>query len=317
MLKCPKGDVSNWDKMSEKETYPLGYFIHKSTIFDILYITALFWGDSMKIKKGDIVGRISYGKDVFFIVDNVLKTRLNNEFAILKGLNIRIMADSPTDDLEIINKNDVLNSIKRSDIDLEERIKVSKNKIENTLKRQKIYTGKILHLDGDRKYSEKSAKYYNRVGLNAIVKNIAENRQSKVVIALLNKYNPDILIITGHDAMLKNGSNYNNIYNYRNSRHFINTVKEARKWGISSDKLVIFAGACQSYYEGIMSVGADFASSPGRILIDFVDPLVVAEKIAITEEYKFVSSSEISREIKEGARGVSGIGARGKSKIIG
>ena len=27
----------------------------------------------MKIKKGDIVGRISYGKDVFFIVDNVLK----------------------------------------------------------------------------------------------------------------------------------------------------------------------------------------------------------------------------------------------------
>ena len=66
-----------------------------------------------------------------------------------------------------------------------------------------------------------------------------------------------------------------------------------------------------------MSVGADFASSPGRILIDFVDPLIVAEKIAITEEYRFVTSSEISSEIKEGARGVSGIGARGKSKIIG
>lgn len=271
----------------------------------------------MKIKKGDIVGRISYGKDVFFIVDNILKTRLNNEFAVLKGLNIRIMADSPTEDLEIINKNDVLDSIKRSDIDLEERIKASKNKIDNTLKRQKIYTGKILHLDGDRKYSEKSAKYYNRVGLNAVVKNIEENRQAKVVVTLLNKYNPDILIITGHDAMLKNGSNYNNIYNYRNSRHFINTVKEARKWGKNSNKLVIFAGACQSFYEGIISAGADFASSPGRILIDFVDPLIVAEKIAITEEYRFVSSAEISREIKEGSRGVSGIGARGKSKIIG
>lgn len=76
-------------------------------------------------------------------------------------------------------------------------------------------------------------------------------------------------------------------------------------------------GACQSFYEGLISAGADFASSPGRILIDFVDPLVVAEKIAITEEYKFVSSNEISREIREGARGVSGIGARGKSKIIG
>ncbi len=185
----------------------------------------------MKIKKGDIVGRISYGKDVFFIVDNILKTRLNNQFAILKGLNIRIMADSPIDDLEVINKNDVINSIKRSDIDLEERIKLSKNKIENTLKRQKIYTGKILHLDGDRKYSEKSARYYNKVGLNAIVKNIAENRQSKVVIPLLNKYNPDILIITGHDAMLKNGSNYNNIYNYRNSRAFYKYCKRSKKVG--------------------------------------------------------------------------------------
>ena len=65
-----------------------------------------------------------------------------------------------------------------------------------------------------------------------------------------------------------------------------------------------------------MSAGADFASSPGRILIDFVDPLIVAEKIAVTEEYRFVSSYEIAKEIKEGVKGVSGIGARGKSKII-
>lgn len=206
-------------------------FFHKSTMFDIEYITALFWGDSMSIKKGNIVGRKSYGKDVFFIVDNILKTRLNNEFVILKGLNIRIMADSPIDDLEVINKKDVINSIKRSDIDLEERIRLSKIKIDNTFKRQKIYTGKILHLDGDRKYSEKSARYYSRVGLNAVVKNIAENKQSKVVIPLLNKYNPDILIITGHDAMLKNGSNYNNVYNYRNSRAFYKYCKRGKKMG--------------------------------------------------------------------------------------
>ena len=154
------------------------------------------------------------------------------------------------------------------------------------------------------------------MGLNAVVRNIAENKQARVIIPLLNKFNPDILIITGHDAMLKNGTNYNNIYNYRNSRHFINTVREARRWGTNSDKLVIFAGACQSFYEGIMSAGADFASSPGRVLIDFVDPLIVAEKIALTEDYKFVTSSEMSREIKEGTKGVSGIGARGKSRII-
>ena len=78
------------------------------------------------------------------------------------------------------------------------------------------------------------------MGLKAIVKNIAENRQSKVVVPLLRRYNPDILIITGHDSMLKSGTNYSNIYNYRNSRHFINTVKEARTWGRNSNKLVIF-----------------------------------------------------------------------------
>ena len=193
----------------------------------------------MKIKKGDIVGRKSYKKDVFFIVDKILKISSNKEFAILKGLNIRIMADSPIEDLEIISKNEVIDSIRISEIDFKKRIE--NNKKNKYLIRQKIYTGKILHLDGDRKYSEKSARYYTKMGLNAVVKNIPENRQSKVVVPLLNKYNPDILIITGHDAMLKNGSNYNNIYNYRNSRHFINTVKMARTWGINSDKLVIFA----------------------------------------------------------------------------
>ena len=185
----------------------------------------------MSIKKGDIVGRKSYGKDVFFIVDKILKTRLNNEFAILKGLNIRIMADSPISDLEIISKQDVINSIRLSDMDLENRIKKSKDEMQNNLKRQRIYTGKILHLDGDRKYSEKSARYYNRIGLNAVVKNIAENRQAKVVVPLLNKYNPDILIITGHDSMIKNGSNYNNIYNYRNSRTFYEHCKRSKKVG--------------------------------------------------------------------------------------
>jgi len=59
-----------------------------------------------------------------------------------------------------------------------------------------MHTGKILHLDGDRKYSEKSVNYYRKLGLNAVVRNIAESRQSQVVRPLLNRYNPDILVIT-------------------------------------------------------------------------------------------------------------------------
>lgn len=187
----------------------------------------------MSIKKGDIVGRKSYGKDIFFIVDKILKSRLNREFAILKGLNIRVLADSPIEDLEVISKQEVIDSVKSSERELQKRINNNSYKYttDNRLIRQRLYTGKILHLDGDRKYSEKSARYYNKIGLNAIVRNIPENKQSKIVNSLLNKFNPDILIITGHDAMLKNGSNYNNIYNYRNSRTFYKYCKRSKKMG--------------------------------------------------------------------------------------
>ena len=179
----------------------------------------------MNIKKGDIVGRKSYNKDIYFIVDKIIRSSYNKQIAILKGLNIRVMADSPIDDLEAFSKEEILNSIKLIEKDVEKRIEKIKNK--NNLTRQKIYTGKILHLDGDRKYSEKSVRYYNKMGLKAVVKNIAENKQSQVVIPLLKRYNPDILIITGHDSMLKNGSNYSNIYNYRNSRTFYECCKRS------------------------------------------------------------------------------------------
>lgn len=74
-------------------------------------------------------------------------------------------------------------------------------------------------------------------------------------------------------------------------------------------------GACQSFYEAIMEAGADFASSPGRILIDFIDPLIVAKTVATTDRKVYISAREISKMIKEGEQGVSGIGARGKKKI--
>lgn len=153
------------------------------------------------------------------------------------------------------------------------------------------------------------------MGLNAVVKNIPESKQPQMVIPLLSKYNPEILIITGHDSMLKNGKNYLDIYNYRNSKYFINSVINARKWQNSSDELVIFAGACQSFYEAIMEAGADFASSPGRILIDFIDPLIVAKVVATTDKSVYITAKEISKMIKEGEKGVSGIGARGKKKM--
>lgn len=53
--------------------------------------------------------------------------------------------------------------------------------------------------------------------------------------------------------MIKGGTDYNNIYNYRNSKYFINTVIEAKRAARTDKDLVIFAGACQSFFEAIMA----------------------------------------------------------------
>ena len=271
-----------------------------------------------KIKKGDIVGRKSYGKDIIFRVTNIIENP-KEKVAILNGIVERIEADSNVSDLELIEKEEVKRKLKELDNILEKRIEKSVEKYEdrnykigvitnNTRAKEKIVTGKILHLDGDRKYSEKSYRYYKKLGLNAIVKNIPEYRQPKVVYRLLELYNPDILVITGHDGMIRRNTRYNDIYNYRNSRHFIETVKEARKYDKKRNKnLVIFAGACQSYFEAIISAGANFASSPARILIDFLDPLIVAEKVAQTESYRYITIDDIAYELRDGKDGVSGI----------
>lgn len=177
-------------------------------------------------------------------------------------------------------------------------------------------TGKILHLDGDRKYSQKSYKYYKKMGLNAIVKNIPESRQPKMVYKLLEYYEPDIVVITGHDAMIKQGREYNNIYNYRNSRYFVQTVKEVRRYDKNYNKdTVIFAGACQSYYEALIMAGANFASSPARILIDYLDPLIIAGNIALTDYYKYITIDDIYSELRDGKKGIGGIGANGKKRM--
>lgn len=277
------------------------------------------------IKKGDMVVRKSYGKDIIFKVVRIIKSN-NSQFAILKGVTIRIEADAPIADLEMAQKQRIENSMRNLENKLENRIKKCEknqskcisviNKDFFKRNREIILTGKILHLDGDKKYSEKSQRYYKKMGLNAIVKNISERKQPIVVKTLLQRYKPDILVITGHDGMIRKGSGYNDIYNYRNSRYFINTVKEARKWEREESNLVIFAGACQSFFEALIMAGANFASSPERILIDFIDPLIVAEKVATTETNKFITIKDIEYELRDGTAGIGGTGANGKKKII-
>lgn len=110
--------------------------------------------------------------------------------------------------------------------------------------------------------------------------------------------------------MFKKDYGFYDIYNYRNSRHFIATVKEARRYEKNTNSdIVIFAGACQSYFEALIQAGANFASSPARILIDILDPLIVAKNVAITDSEKYIRIDDIENELRDGKRGISGIGA--------
>lgn len=101
-----------------------------------------------KIKKGDIVGRLSYGKDIIFIVDRIIKLKNNTQIAILKGLTMRIKADSYVEDLEIIDKR----IVKYSEQNIENRILTHISKYTKRFRRSHNY-GKVLHLDGDSRYS--------------------------------------------------------------------------------------------------------------------------------------------------------------------
>ena len=146
------------------------------------------------IKKGDVVTRKSYNNDVIFIVDLVI----NEKNAILTGITTRLKADSPIDDLEIISKKEIDNIYKKIDEKIDKISNKANEKKDSLLKRSNkvTYTGKILHLDGDRRYSEKSKAYYQKMGLNAVVRNIPENRQANMVNRLIEQYKPDILIVT-------------------------------------------------------------------------------------------------------------------------
>lgn len=153
------------------------------------------------------------------------------------------------------------------------------------------------------------------MGMTAYIYTIPESEQYKQVYALLQKIRPNILILTGHDAFFKKRNDIYNIDNYKNSKYYIKSVLEARRYEHNLDNLVIFAGACQSYYEAIISAGANFASAPKRVLIDMMDPLIVAETVAYTPVNEFVPLENIISNTREGIDGIGGLQTRGQYRV--
>jgi len=170
----------------------------------------------------------------------------------------------------------------------------------------------VLHIDGDPEYAMKCKDVYKKMGITAHVYNIKEQDQPKHVYNLLAKIRPNSLVLTGHEAFIRKRNDIYNIDNYKNSRYYIESVLEARRYEHSLDNLVIFAGACQSYYEAILSAGANFASAPKRVLIDMLDPIIVAQTVAYTPVDKFAPLASIISNTREGLKGIGGVQTRGQ-----
>lgn len=249
---------------------------------------------AMIFQVGDLVTRIKYNHDVVFKILSI-----KNETAYLKGVHVRLYADAPLEDLQLY-KNDE-RTLEDDDIEL-------------FLGNRGDYfylPGKVLHIDADKEYLERCLRFYKRNKVMAVGKQINEKDIYKEIRSLLMEYQPDIVIITGHDAYYQKKGSKNDIKNYKNTENFVKAVREARKYEKSHEKLVIIAGACQSDYEELIRAGANFASSPKRVNIHALDPAIIATVLAMSERNKEIDLVGLLAKTKYGADGMGGIISNG------
>ncbi|MBO8127815.1 MAG: sporulation peptidase YabG [Peptococcaceae bacterium] len=275
-----------------------------------------------EIKAGDIVARVSHGRDVLFKITKFF-TKRGHDMATLRGLDIRLEADAPLPDLVKIPREEVSAYWKKVMTKGGEQVRRcferrEKEQIKNRPNDKAEpfdVPGKVLHIDGDEDYFDLCMSTYKQLGVPAEGYNIPEKDQPQRVQELLQKHMPDILVLTGHDGFKKGKKDFRDINNYRNSKYFIEAVKNARRYEKNRDDLVIFAGACQSYYEALLEAGANFASAPERVLIHAFDPVFVAEKVSYTPVYRQVPLREILEGTITGYPGVGGIDTLGKYRM--
>ena len=246
---------------------------------------------------GDLVTRKSYNNDMVF---KIIKINGNN--ILLKGINVRLVADSEVSDLVMCEG--CIDEYLDGDNDLLERMQSIKK-----LDRDEYFylPGKVLHIDGDKDYLDRCLKFYKEMNVLSYGLVVPEKNLSFEVKEHLNKIKPDILVITGHDAFNEDSDNYLDEKNYKNSKYFIEAIKEARLYEKNQNKLVIIAGACQSNYEELIKSGANFASSPKRINIHALDPAIVATSVALSDQSKSIDLISILEKTKYGKDGIGGI----------
>jgi spore coat assembly protein len=240
---------------------------------------------------GDYVSRNKYNNDCLFkIID------IKNNTYYLSGVNIRLLVTSEISDLK---KED---EIREQDDTFIEAVEYKNDYF--------YLTPTILHIDSSEDYLKRCLNLYKKNKLNAYGVKCLEKDVPNNISKYLNDVKPDIVVITGHDFYSKKNNTY------QNSENYIKSVKIARDYEKSSDKLKIIAGACQSNFEGLIKSGANFASSPKRINIHALDPAIIATKLALTESTKKIDLIKVLNETKCGPKGIGGLECNG-SMFVG
>ncbi len=276
------------------------------------------------MKQGDLVVRKSYGGDVLFRVEAIL-----TQSALLKGTDYRLLADAPLPDLSTVSDPESTRAAQQVRI----KVKDSLEKM-NTLKQRMAVSanermrpqtdasyfempGRVLHLDGDNNYLKKSMQLYGTMGVPAQGLYLHESQMADVLYRLLPQTRPDIVVITGHDGVLKHRtqSEVYNLTSYKNSQNFVNAVRVARQYEKNRDGLIVVAGACQSHFEALLQAGSNFASSPGRILIHALDPVYIAIKASLTPIRDTINLPEVIHGTISGIDGVGGIESLGRFRV--
>lgn len=268
---------------------------------------------------GELVTRKSYHHDLLFRVSSIRQDK-----AILHGEDIRLEADAPLEDLTKVEERDLEKRRQKGKEQEEFSYRLFRQDYQ-LMKEKRDYQStdgyqyadyfqlpaKVLHLDGDQNYLRKCISLYQRLGLQVHGVHLNEKEMSFHIQTLIEKIQPDIIVITGHDSFSKSKGTKHDIRAYRHSKYFAETVREARKVVPHLDQLVVFAGACQSHFESLIRAGANFASSPHRINIHALDPVYIAAKIAYTPFMEKVSVWDALRNTMTGEKGMGGVETKG------
>ena len=131
------------------------FSLYNFKIILIILNTYTFVGGNMDFNVGDLVTRNSYNNDVLFEI-----IEIKEDMVILKGVNIRLTADSDIKDLKKHNNEDI------------EHEKEFLDRLETTvdLDREDFFylPGKVVQIDSDASYLSRCLDYYKKINIWAV-----------------------------------------------------------------------------------------------------------------------------------------------------